>query len=223
MGPWMHSRRRPVITSGQSCARMKGSTSDRFMVRRWGTARCAGCRSQRAASSETQRPAMRAEKWWQQVIETALAGEVRLGLPASVLACWLPSHAPSLCRLCEDETTLLRHASHHPHHHHPIVPGRPAISERVFHLDGPDCAPPSALILRARSPLPGATTRGPVQPFSRPCYSSPASLPAPAAHHLHSSSRAHRQHPLPRQTSARPNSLSEVPEGLPPRRSSVTA
>jgi hypothetical protein len=63
-----------------------------------------------------------------------------------------------LC-LCEDGET----ASDTPPAslHHPPISDRPVISERVFHLYGSACATPSALILRAASPLPGATTRGP--------------------------------------------------------------
>jgi hypothetical protein len=82
-----------------------------------------------------------------------------------------------------DETTLLRHASHL-HHPHPIDTGRPAFSERVFHLYGPVGAHTSALIPRRHSSLPGATTRGPRAALSPGCYSSPASLPARDAHRI---------------------------------------
>jgi hypothetical protein len=79
------SRRRPVITSGQSCARMKGSTSDKFIVRR----RRAGCadtgsRAQRAASSQTQRPSMRAE--WKAAASNLVGALVRR--VCLQLSCW---------------------------------------------------------------------------------------------------------------------------------------
>jgi hypothetical protein len=142
--------------------------------------------SQRAASSETRRLSMRAE---QESIKLPVWSVRRVCLSCydvseavSALArrrC--QANAPSLCRLCEvkppfsvtppTSTT-----------HTPITTDRPHISERVFHLYGSVCALPGALILRARLPLPGATTRGPRAALSPGCYSSPASLSARAAH-----------------------------------------
>lgn len=117
-----------------------------------------------------------------------------------------------LCRLCEvkPHPSLSRLPPPPPH---PITIDRPHISERVFHLYGPVCAPQSALILRARLPLPGATTRGPR-----------AALSPQVLFFASISSRARRaSNPLPRATRRRysyhgtllrdSNSWREEPEG----------
>jgi hypothetical protein len=123
----VHSRRRPVITSGQSCARMKGSTSDKFIVMRrdW---RCVQVQAAELSGQHLRRrggrPCAQSEKRQTFCSSSRMpAADVSLRpLWALALRSAKPCAFP-LC-LCEDETTTLRHASAStsPTHSTPISP-----------------------------------------------------------------------------------------------------
>jgi hypothetical protein len=101
-----HSRRRPVITSGQSCARMKGSTSDKFIVMRRGLrGGCAVDLSGQHLQRRDGRPCAQSKKsiklpvW--SVRRVCLSCYDVSEAVSALARRWCQANAPSLCRLCE--------------------------------------------------------------------------------------------------------------------------
>jgi hypothetical protein len=169
------------MTSGQSCARTKGSTRDKFIFRAGQGAR--KCRAQFAASSRAGLLSMR-------------AGEGQLSVPASrftALSCGCNSNDMALVAWRCDSPLLplssaLSYRTPTRSHHHPPISPRPFCPSRARLSPSPARPRSSASSNRARTtPAAGATAASPPnRAASAPgCYSSTTSVPVRAAHQLH--------------------------------------
>jgi hypothetical protein len=173
VGSGQHSRRRPVMTSGQSCARTKGSTSDKFMVIAhcgWRRVHAALLNGQHRRRKGGGRPCAQSER--ETTMNRPCGGE------ASALSFLARLGVLKGRRRRTFQTSLRTSARLHVHHHPPTPPSSPdrsAICERVFYLSAPVCAPRRARKTRAGFPRPVATRRGP-RPPCRPTREREASF-----------------------------------------------
>ena len=176
-----HSRRRPVITSGQSCARTKGSTRDRFIFRAGRGAR--RCRAQFAASSRAGLLSMRAGERQSSVHALSrFTALLRLDSNDMALVAW---HCDSPLLPLSD---ALRYGTPTHSHHYPPISPRPFCPFRARLSPSPARPRSPASSNRARTtPAAGATAASPPnRAASAPGrYSSTTSVPARAAHQLH--------------------------------------
>lgn len=148
-----HSRRRPVMTSGQSCASTKGSTRDRFMA-----GRGAEWRTQCAASSKPGLLSMRRAGERQSTRRgPALSRLVLLHRNKFGASGWLGV----VRRFCLFDSALWYCTPTHSHYHPPISP-RPFCTPRA-RLSPPPARPSSpASSIRARTTsAAGATAASP--------------------------------------------------------------
>lgn len=187
----VHSRRRPVMTSGQSCARTKGSTRERFIFR---AGQGAGrCRAQLAAFSRPELLGMRASEgqcaspsFLCFVLLRARRDSNNVGASAS-------EGGPCVLRLAASASEQRPFTPHA----HPLPPPSPhlpatALLSRARPLPSParSSSPESSTCART-SPAARATAASPrARAASAPGrYSSTTSVPACAAHQLHSRAR----------------------------------